>query len=262
MAVVRGVMDWLGLTAARSTVGLAIGSHEVSMVALHHDRLGRLRLAAIGRQPVYDAAVVDGDVRLVGALADDIAGLAHRLRLRPDTEVVATIEPSTGLLADDDRSGDGCVVAAAARDRLVELVDRAGLRLQRVDPVPAALARLARSAVPGVVALRHAGWTVVTCDGYTEAERGTWPEPGSTAAGTPFLVGPDLNGLRPLDPDLLPIEVPARVRVALDLDRDAISVGAALAGAGLLPLPEIRTVAAAPCDRWTAQPVTVVRRPS
>lgn len=243
---------WLGLGDRRPVAGLHLTAESATLVALR-DR--PLRITALGRQVVFDAAVVNDDDRMTRSLAGDVRSLASQLNLPPGTPAVAAIEPTASAIS-ITHGGSGastCDAGQRAYERLVEVVTLAGLLLVRVDPVPAALARLARLLGPGPdgagaeVALRGpCRWSVLTSPDFTEAERRHRPHrPG-------LWSGPDFGSLQPVTD--LPIEVPRNVRSGLLIDRDAVAIGAGLAGFDLDPLITVRPVADRPgAADWTLQ---------
>lgn len=246
----QGIWEWLGWPKATTVVGLHACSTHLSMVAL---RLDPTRIVAVGRQPVDGAA--DPEVRPAMALANDIAALGRLLRLPPDADVVVTIEPTAPtFVAIDDQGPTACPVHQQTHARLTAAVQRSGFGLLRLDPMPAALARLARLVQPGAAALRGANrWSIMTGADYTEGER------SASRDGSGVGVGPDLGSITPLGVDRLPLPVPRRLRAAIDLDRDGAALGAALAGVGLGPLVEVVPTGGGGRD-WVVQPVTPARR--
>lgn len=243
--------DWLGIGRNRAVVGVHLSPSHLSMAVV---RPGPVRLTALGRQTIREAAVVNDEVRLAVTLAADLTQMAKTLGLPSGIGVVAAIEPRDGLFqVIDGETVTPCSVRQAAHDRLVGAIHGAGLRLLRVDPVPAALARLARLADPQMVALRGGyRWSVVSGDGYTEAER-------SDHNDDPRLrLGPDFASMQPLDQP--PLKVARSVRSIVDLDRDAVAVGAALAGLDLLPLVEVQPVPEGRGGDWTMQQVAGPRK--
>lgn len=248
----QGIREWLGWSTATTVVGLHVCPTHLSMVAL---RLDPVRIVGVGRQLVYDAAVVDDEVRLTMTLANETAALGRALRVPEDTGVVVTVEPTAPtFVAIDDQGPTACPVRQQSYDRLTGAVQRSGFRLLGVDPVPAALARLARVVHPGTAALRGGfRWSIVTGADYTEGER-------SAGSDGPRLgVGPDLGSITPLDIDRLPLSIPRRLRAAIDLDRDGAALGAALAALGLAPQVEVVPTAGGGRD-WVVQPVSPLRR--
>lgn len=240
--------DWLGLSKAGKSVGLHIGSSCISMMLLRSDPL---RIVALGRKPLLGEAVIHSDVRLSRTLGTELAELAEQLRVPDGTGVVVAVEPvESVLLTLDDADGGVCTVRRQSHDRLLGAIQRSGLRLVSVDAVPAALARIGRLVSPDFVAVRGAyDWSVVATPGHAEAERST------LGAGPRLCVGSDLTSASPLLLDSLPIRVPTRLKSAVDLDCDAVALGAALAGFNLPPLVEVRPVVEHAGNDWAIQPV-------
>ncbi len=246
MAIMHRITDWLGMERNTAVAGLHVGPSHLSLAVV---RPGPARLTALGRRPMQEAAVVDDEVRLALTLAGDLSALVSELRLPTGIGVVAAIEPRDPVFrVADGETMSPCPVRQSAHDRLVGAIHGAGLKLLRLDPVPAALARLARLAEPSMAAASGAyRWSLLTADGYTDAER-------SDQADDPRLrLGPDLSSLHPLERTIVP--APRRLRSIVDLDRDAVAIGAALAAANLLPLVEVQPVPEGRGGDWTMQQV-------
>ncbi len=247
-SLTQSFKDWLGLAGHTTVAGLHVDGDRLSLVAV---RPGPVRVVAVARRPVTDAAVVDGEIRVVPRVAVAVREMVAGLKLPPDLGLVAAIEPAEDRVTALDDGGEAVVtVRRAAQDRLRDTVHRAGLRLLGIDPAPLALARVARLAGPDPAAVQGAfRWSVLTGTAYTEAERSDRPR------RVRLGVGPDLTTLRPLAVDDLPIEVPRRLRPLLDLDRDAIALGAALAACNLPPVVDVRPAVEAAAHDWALQPV-------
>jgi hypothetical protein len=222
-------LDWLGLARRDPVLGLHLSAQHLTLAAVRPDPV---RLVAVGREIVYDVAAEDDDIRLVTHLAEVVRHLTTSLRLPAGLATVATIDPAGDVL--DLRLGSGrsagCPAPRRSYDRVVETVNRAGLQLVRVDPVPVSLARLARRVAGSpVAAARHDLWQVTTAEGRLQAERlGQAASPG-------LLVGPNLAGLQAVKAPST-IGVPRALDAVLDLGHDAPAIGAALAAAGIGPL--------------------------
>ncbi len=243
--------DWLGIGRSKAVVGLHLSPSHLSMAVVRPDPL---RLTALGRQAIKEAAVVNDEIRLAVTMSTDLAQMVKTLGLPSGIGVVAAIEPRDDLFQAYDGDADTmCPVRQAAHDRLVGAIHGAGLRLLRVDPVPAALARLARLAEPQMVALRGGHrWLVVSGDGHTEAERSPHNDDSR------IRLGADLASVQPFEQP--PLKVARSVRPILDLDRDAVAIGAALAGLDLLPLIGVQPVPEGRGGDWTMQQVAGPRR--
>jgi hypothetical protein len=231
-------LAWLGFRAPGPVVGVHLTADLVTLAAVRSDPF---RLVAIGSRVVAEAAVAGDDVRLVRAVADVVQELASRLRLPPGTPAVAAIEPSTGSLSFGDGPGEEpyCPVSQRICDQTMDVVMLAGLELVRVDPVPAALARIGRLAGAGshgqVVVRASSPWSVRCGPGRVEAVRDRrWAARQHLAPGK-LGFGADPDSICWVD--ALPgVTTPRRLRSAVDTGRDAVAVGAALAGLGLPPL--------------------------
>lgn len=240
------IKDWLGVGRNKAVVGLHLSQSHLSLAVV---RPGPLRLTALGRHTIQEAAVVNDEVRLAVTLAADLAQMVERLGLPRGVGVVAAIEPRDATFqALDGETSTPCPVRQVAHDRLVGAIHGAGLKLLRVDPVPAALARLARLAQPQAAALRGGyRWTVVSGDGFTEAERSTHNDDAR------LRLGFDLASVQPFEQP--PLKVARNVRSIVDLDRDAVAIGAALAGLDMLPLVDVQPVAEGRGGDWAMQQV-------
>lgn len=283
-------LAWLGIRAPLPVAGLHITSEYMTLVAA---RRRPLRLIAIGRWPIPDAAVVGDEIRLVKPLAGGLKKLVEETRLAPGSLTVAAVEPIAGAVTiwDDGPEVLAYNVAQATYAKVCEVVDRAGLGLIRVDIVPAALARLGRKVgAPSIASLPPTYWSVVTTeDGFIDATRSDpgWGDPGSGRTrpdhGLPGPGGSDRRNLavgfpggadvgpggdepdrtpaellaraKPTTPvvDLAGIHVPKRLREVIDPARDAVAIGAALGAYDHPPIVSTQPVAAAVGPDWTVQ---------
>ena len=243
--------DWLGVGRSKAVAGLHLSPTHLSIAVV---RPGPLRLTALGRQTIKEAAVVNDEVRLAVTLTADLTEMVKRLDLPQGIGVVAAIEPKDSTFrVVNGEAGAPCSVRQAAHDRLVGAIHGAGLRLLRVDPVPAALARLGHLAEPHMVSLRGGyRWLVVSGDGVTEAERSDHTDDPRLRLGT------DLPSVQPFERP--PLKVARSVRSTVDLDRDAVAIGAALAGLDVLPLVDVQPVPDGRGGDWTMQQVAGPRR--
>jgi hypothetical protein len=124
-------------------LGAYFADQHLSIVALRPDPV---RLVGVGRQIDFDDAISNDEIRLTVALAADVAELCQRLRIPEGTPTVVAVEPAADRiqLIEAPSAPDRVAVPLVAIDRAVEVIDRAGLDLLAIDPVPVALARLGR----------------------------------------------------------------------------------------------------------------------
>lgn len=109
----------------------------------------------------------------------------------------------------------------------VSALENAGYTIERLDAVPAALARFARCSFDHDGRISACGWTVAISDERLEAETETvrWTLDRGNHHRETHAVAPDLSGVR----------IPQAIHRHLRIDTDAAAIGAALRGFGVQP---------------------------
>ena len=244
---IHRVATWLGLATPPTVIGLHLGAERVVVAALRPEPV---QLLALARELVFDAAIVDDDVRLVSSMATEVAQILASLRLRAPLPTVVVVEPPADTVAlqpPDDGGRPRFDIDAGRYRRAREVVERAGLDLVAVDIVPVALGRLGLAAGHGDAVVRSGRWTVtVSAHGLHGSRAGL-----ATTSSRPAGPGVDpLAGVR----------IPPALRADVDPAVDAGAIGAALAAFGWQPLVQIEPVATDP-GRWTVDLVQPRPRP-
>ena len=252
-------LSWLGFRTRRPVVGMHVTTTDITIVAL---RRRPLRLVAIGRRTVPDAAVVGGEIRLVEPLAAELRTLVANVRIESGSPTVAVIEPlaDTVSITTDRSVGAACDVADRTYQGIAEVVTGAGLSLRGVEAVPVALARLGRRAGAPAVALDGPnGWTAALDPDRLRARRAAHHEARPTLR---LGMAPEVATAVA---ELPGIAVPSALRPLVDPGRDAVAIGGALAAFGDEPHVIARPAAVAVGSGWTVQRVdrlaSVGRRP-
>lgn len=80
---------WSGLKASRMALGLDIGPSMVKLVELSRSGGGEWTLDTLGRAPVPNGAVVDGQIERLESVADAVRDLVHRSGVRSRHVVMA-----------------------------------------------------------------------------------------------------------------------------------------------------------------------------
>ncbi len=232
------LLDWLGFRDQTVSVGVHITSDNITLVAL---KARPLRLVAVGRASVRDAAVIGNEIRLAAPVSEALAALVTEARIAPGSLTIAAVEPLANSFTIWERGQEALTynVVESTYSRIGQVCESAGLPLARVDLVPAAMARLGRVAGVGTVAGRAPnGWTVRTEDGFTDAVRSDHGAP----AGAPLST-------------LGSIRVPRRFGHLIDPAADAAAIGAALAGFSHEPIVSTQPVSEAVGPDWVVQHV-------
>ncbi len=240
-------LNWLGFRPRRPVLGLHVTSTHVIVVAV---RRWPLRVVAIARRAVPDAAVVDGDIRLVEPLAASLQLMTERARISPGTPTVAVIEPLTDTISIglNGPSGPSCDVADRHYQRMVEVITGAGLRVLGIDVVPVALARLGfRVGAPAVALNGPSGWAATLTPDRLHGHRLTSP------GGRPTLaLGTAVETANAVG-DIPGVQLPDALRPLIDPGRDAPAIGAALAAFGQGPRVVARPAEVPVGSGWTVQ---------
>ncbi len=220
------LLDWLGFRRGRSAIGVSLTDEVLTVVVV---RTSPLRLVALGREVVDPTrageAVAAGLRRCLEAFAVDWA--------QPAVVIVEPSVMSLDLGATTTGPVAPCPVDRRVLDRAVALLAEAGLRNVQADPAPAALLRLVELVAPGAAGIVATGRWLVARDTdrrWAEAVSGDAPGPAAGADRLGSLTDAVGRELRP----------PRRAKRLLELDRDGLAIGAALAGLGVEPRVEIR----------------------
>ncbi len=242
-------LEWLGFRTRRPVAGLHITSSHLVLVAL---RRRPLRLVAVGRRAVTEAAVVDGDIRLVAPLVATLRLLIAETRIAPGTPTAVVVDPLAGsTLIDIGVSAPAaCDVSSRTHDRIHEVVAGAGLTVRTVDVLPAALARLGGLlGAPAVALDADEGWTTSVVDGRLDSRRivGGPTQPA-------LRMGRDLGSTVTVV-ELPGIGVPDPLQPAFDPGRDGVAVGGVLSLLGYGPRIPARPAAVPVGSGWTVQSV-------
>lgn len=249
MTAIAAGLRWLGIDRSRRHVGIRLTDEQL-VVAVVRDR--PLRVVAIARSPLPVAAIVHGDIRLPQRVIATMSRARSDLGLADPTPATIAVDPlSTSVqVAIGAESEAQVAVADSIFDRAAFAAGAAGFRVQRIDPSPVSVARLAVAEHGTTAAARTAdGWTIVIDEDGLDA---TCRQPAITNG---LELGEGIDTLGPA-PGVIGTHIECRFRDRLDASYDAVAIGAALSGLGCTPL-----ISAAPrpvstsASAWTAQPV-------
>lgn len=251
MNVLNSLGNWFGIAGySEPVVGIGVADTTLTMVAM---RPNPLRITAVVRTRVSDAAVVNGDIRLPQRLATELQAGRVQMRLPSGTPAVIALEPHGDQLAialgADFGPEPEVEVSGNQYDRCTSVVASAGFRPERVDVIPAALARLGLIEHPLHAVVRDAGGWQVAVSGD-----------GLQASLVERLPVPELRlGPGRAKPD--PVRRLAHIGIAKQLDPvvdpalDGVAIGAALGALRRRPLVAAVPAAVSSAAAWMVQRV-------
>ncbi len=242
--------SWLGLTGlSEPAVGIGLTDDSIAMVAIRPDPV---RVTAIVRGAVPDAAVVGGEIRLPQLVTRELDAGRRRMHLPAGTAAGIAIEPATRQFAvtlGNGGAGTEVEVAGGHFDRSVSVLAGAGFRAARIDVVPVALARLAMAELPGEAVARSADGWQISVSGDVIRVMGGDPLPGPE-----LRLGPGRSRPAPIR-RLERIEVAKQLDPVLDPALDGIAIGAAMGVLGMTPIVTPVPAATSSSAAWMVQQV-------
>lgn len=242
--------SWLGLTGlSEPAVGIGLTDDAIAMVAV---RPNPIRVTAIVRGAVPEAAVVGGEIRLPQLVTRELDAGRRRMHLPAGTAAGIAIEPAAAQFAvtiGGGGAGSEVEVAGGHFDRSISVVAGAGFRAARIDVVPVALARLAMMELPGEAVARNAdGWQVSVSGDVIRAMVGD-PLPGPE-----LRLGPGRSRPAPIR-RLERVEVAKQLDPVIDPGLDGVAIGAAMGALGLAPIVTPVPAATSASAAWMVQRV-------
>lgn len=228
---------WLGWTRDVPTIAIGVDDDVATVLCLRRQSV----ITASGRSILPPGTARDGRVRAAGPAVEALSRLRTELDLPGNGRVVLLIQPRSAEVTGEIVRASVDAEEVSARARLIEA---AGFATPTLDPVPAAVARLAEAG-PGPVYAEAAGWRIFRDSDHLEIEP-------SDRVVADAIIGPSPVERRPLtEPG--PVAVDRGVVLAQGW---SLLLGAALAGTERAPIGRIDEVAPAPVGGWTIERVT------